>query len=101
MKRVLFIAAALFLTFSIEAKTPKKMKSANDTTVTFVISPVMHCNNCVAKIKNNLRFEKGVSAIEASAPDSVVTIKYDKRKTDTTRLSKAFAKVGYTAVPGK
>lgn len=97
MKRIILFAAVAALTFGIQAKTSKKLKSANDTTVTFVITPVMHCNNCVAKIKNNLRFEKGVSAIEASAPDSVVTIRFDKRKTDTSRLSKAFSKIGYTA----
>ena len=33
-------------------------------TVVFTTTPQMHCANCEAKIKGNLRFEKGVKAIK-------------------------------------
>ena len=42
-------------------------------TVVFTTTPQMHCENCENKIKNNLRFEKGVKEITTSVdnqPDS-------------------------------
>ena len=41
----------------------------------------MHCANCESKIKNNIRFEKGIKEIETNLADKTVTIKYDADKT--------------------
>lgn len=60
-------------------------------------TPQMHCNNCEVKIKNNLRFEKGVKDIVTSLDNQTVTIKYDADKTSPALLLKAFEKFGYTA----
>ena len=43
--------------------------------------PQMHCANCESKIKNNIRFEKGIKEIETNLADKTVTIKYDADKT--------------------
>lgn len=69
----------------------------NDTTVCFTVNPPMSCQNCENKIKSNLRFEKGIKQIDASAEDAVVTVKYDKRKTSVDKLIPAFKKIGYEA----
>lgn len=72
-------------------------KGENEVTTTFAISPVMHCANCEAKIKTNLRYEKGVKEIQTNSPDSLVTVKYDKTKTNPDAIIKGFKKFGYTA----
>lgn len=82
-----FIAVAAFSAYAAD----------NDTTVCFTVNPPMSCVNCENKIKSNLRFEKGVKNIEASAADALVTVKFDKRKTSIDKLIPAFKKIGYEA----
>lgn len=50
-------------------------------TVVFTTTPQMHCAVCENKIKNNLRFEKGIKNIETSVPNQTVTVKYNADKT--------------------
>lgn len=50
-------------------------------TVVFTTPPQMHCVACENKIKNNLRFEKGIKSIETSVPNQTVTVKYNADKT--------------------
>ncbi len=50
-------------------------------TVFFTTTPQMHCAACENKIKNNLRFEKGIKSIETSVPDQTVTVRYNADKT--------------------
>ena len=50
-------------------------------TVFFTTTPQMHCAACENKIKNNLRFEKGIKSIETSVPNQTVTVKYNSDKT--------------------
>ena len=90
MKTSLFIAAfALCLTASCTAKDIK--------TVVLKTSPEMHCENCENKIKNNIRFEKGIKEIETNLEEKTVTIKYDADKTNVDAIIEGFAKINYTA----
>ena len=66
-------------------------------TVFFTTTPQMHCAACENKIKNNLRFEKGIKSIETSVPNQTVTVKYDADKTTPEKLQKGFEKFGYKA----
>lgn len=50
-------------------------------TMAFTTTPQMHCAACENKIKNNLRFEKGIKNIETSVPNQTVTVKYNADKT--------------------
>lgn len=50
-------------------------------TVFFTTTPQMHCAAYENKIKNNLRFEKGIKSIETSVPNQTVTVKYNADKT--------------------
>lgn len=65
-------------------------------TVVFTTDPQMHCENCENKIKNNMRFVKGIKSIEASVENQTVTIKYDADKTSIEKLQQGFDKIGYT-----
>lgn len=67
----------------------------------FVVTtdPEMVCHNCEAKIKGNLRFEKGVKKIETDLEHQTVTITYDADKTDETKLAEAFRKLNYSVTP--
>ncbi len=91
MKRLIL---SLLIACTASAAT---LAADNDTTVCFTVNPPMSCHNCENKIKSNLRFEKGIKQIDASAEDAVVTVKYDKRKTSVDKLIPAFKKIGYEA----
>lgn len=91
MRKILLLFAAIVIALGVSAK------ENNDTTVCFKISPAMSCANCENKIKSNLRFEKGVTAIEATAPGDQVTVSYNKTKTDASKIENAFSKIGYKA----
>lgn len=55
MKKNLFLLVLLFASMAVSAKDIRK--------VTVTTTPQMHCAACENKIKNNLRFEKGVKMI--------------------------------------
>ena len=80
---------AVFLAVLANAQTKKE--------VVFSTEPEIHCESCVNKIKNNIRFEKGVKAINPDLNTKLVTIQYDSEKTDPDKLIKAFAKINYKA----
>lgn len=65
--------------------------------VIFTTTPQMHCISCETKIKNNLRFEKGVKQIKTSVEEQKVYVTYDAQKTTEEKLQKAFEKFGYKA----
>ena len=58
-------------------------------TVIFTTTPQMHCANCEAKVKNNLRFAKGVKEIKTSVEEQKVYVTYDAQKTNEEKLQKA------------
>ncbi len=89
MKKLILLAFALFLTVLVQAQTMKE--------VVFTTEPEIECNNCVKRIKDNIRFEKGVKSIDADLKTNLVTIQYDSEKTNTEKLVKAFAKINYKA----
>ena len=66
-------------------------------TVVFTTTPQMHCESCEAKIKGNLRFEKGVKDIKTDIEAQKVYVSYDPKKTTEEKLHKAFEKFGYKA----
>lgn len=66
-------------------------------TVVLSTTPEMHCANCENKIKTNIRFEKGIKAIDTNLKDKTVTIKYDADKTTVENIIVGFSKIGYEA----
>lgn len=78
----------MFFALSVMAKDIK--------TIIFTTNPQMHCENCEKKIKNNVRFVRGVKSIETNVDSQTVTIKYDADKTTPEKIRDGFAKIGYT-----
>ena len=61
--------------------------------VVFKVSQ-MHCEK---KVKNNMRFEKGVKELSTELKDKTVSITYDAEKTDVKKLQAGFKKFNYEA----
>ena len=72
--------------------------AAEKTTEVFTLDHQMS-QHCEKKIKENLRFEKGISKIEVSLEDNTITITYDPQKTDTEKIIAGFKKIGFNASP--
>ncbi len=87
MKKLFIIAAMAANVAAVGAKDIK--------TVVFTTQPKMHCQNCEKKIKNGVRFVKGVKKIDTSVERQTVTIQYDADKTSTEAIQKGFKKIGY------
>ena len=85
--KTLFIALAL--TLACQAKDIK--------TVVLTTNPQMHCANCEKKIKENIRFEKGIKSIKTNLDDKTVTIEYDADKTTVPAIIEGFKKIKYEA----
>lgn len=66
-------------------------------TIIVTTNPQMHCEACENKIKSNMRFEKGIKAIDTNISRQEVTLTYDADKTTPEKLMKGFEKIGYTA----
>lgn len=69
----------------------------NETTVCFTVNPPLVCNNCENKVKENIKFEKGVKAIKPSSKTNTIEVTYDADKTNVDNLVKRFKKIGYDA----
>ena len=89
MKKINMIMAAMMIAATGFAKDIK--------TVVFNTAPEMHCNSCENRIKNGLKFEKGVKDIKTDLETKTVTIEYDADKTNIDNLVAAFAKIEYKA----
>lgn len=57
----------------------------------------MHCEKCEKKVKDNMRFEKGLKDISTEVKTKTVTITYDAEKTDVKTLQAGFKKFKYKA----
>ena len=89
MKKLGMMMAAMMIAATGFAKDIK--------TAVFNTAPEMHCNNCENRIKNGLKFEKGVKDIKTDLETKTVTIEYDADKTNVENLVAAFAKIDYKA----
>ena len=70
--------------------------AADKATEVFTLDHQMS-TNCEKKIKDNLRFEKGVSKIDVSLKENTITIAFDPSKTNSEKLIQAFNKIGFNA----
>lgn len=91
MKQFITLAVALFLTTAAWASQGKPVLD----TLVVTTTPQMHCENCEKKIKQNIRFVKGVKRIDTSVEAQRVTIIYDKAKATYEDFVKAFRRIGY------
>ena len=94
MKRIILMAVAALMTFSVVAASPEKVKKVKEVKeVTFSVH--LHCENCVKKVQENISFEKGVKGLDVCQGHQTVTVKYDPAKTSEETLKAAIEKLGY------
>ena len=98
MKKTILISALVALS-SLCASAAKGTASTDTLRVT--TTPQMHCSGCENRIKQNIRFVKGVKKIDTSVEKQTVTIIYDKSKSSPADFTAAFKKIGYTITPIK
>ena len=90
MKRIILLFTTMMLVALLAA-------AKDIQTVVVTTTPQMHCENCENRIKNNLRFEKGIKKIETDVEKQTVTITYDADKTTVENILKGFEKFKYSA----
>ncbi len=102
MKKVISIFLLTLLCFVAGSEVlmakDTKAKDKNEVIV-YALSPAPSCQNCVNKIKSNLRFEKGVKEIDVDLTKKSVSVTYSPKSTTPENLVKALKKIGYTATP--
>lgn len=79
------------ITLSVCAKDIKK--------VVLKTTPEMHCGSCENRIKEGLKFEKGIKDIVTNLTDKTVTVTYDADKTNEDKIIVALAKIQFAAIP--
>ena len=89
MKKFIVLTAMLLTMIMASAKDIK--------TVVLTTEPPMHCEGCEKRIKENIRFEKGVKKIVTDVEHQTVTITYDADKTTVENIIKGFEKIKYNA----
>lgn len=89
-KRV--VAAFVVALLSVAAVMAKDIRK-----VVFKVDQ-MHCENCERKVKDNLKFEKGLKDLATELKTKTVTITYDAEKTNVEKLKAGFKKFDYEAV---
>ena len=93
MKQIL-ISALLATCCLSRLQAAPSVQEKNDTLVV-TTQPQMHCENCEKRIKQNIRFVKGVKRIDTSVPRQQVTIVYNSEKSSYADFEKAFSRIGY------
>ena len=86
----------MFMAFVITVLGITAVVAKDMRTVMFKVTQ-MHCENCVKKIKNNIRFEKGVKDLSTDLKTKTVSVTYDADKTTVDKLKAGFKKFNYEA----
>ena len=91
MKTKRWMATCVVALLSVAAVFAKDIR-----VVVFKVSQ-MHCEKCEKKVKDNMRFEKGLKDIATEVKTKMVTITYDAEKTNVKNLQAGFNKFNYEA----
>ena len=87
MKTKRMMAALVVALLSVTAVMAKDIRTVSQ----------MHCENCERKVKNNIKFEKGVKEFSTDLKTKTVSITYDAEKTTVDKLKAGFKKFNYEA----
>lgn len=87
-------------TFIVALLSVTAVMAKDFCTVVFKVEQ-MECGNCENKVKNNIKFEKGVKEFSTDLKARTVTIVYDAEKTNVDKLQAGFKKFKYEAVEVK
>ncbi|MDO4970632.1 MAG: heavy-metal-associated domain-containing protein [Bacteroidales bacterium] len=89
MKKLFLIAMITLVSVVASAKDIK--------TVYLTTDPVMHCNSCEVRIKENLKYVKGIKSIKTDVATQTVTVTYDADKTTVQKIKDSLKKIQYVA----
>lgn len=89
MKKFLFTTALILSALTASAKDIK--------TVVLTTTPQMHCSGCENRIKENLKYVKGIKGIETSVKDQSVKVEYDADKTSVEKIKASLKKINFEA----
>ncbi len=92
MNKSIFAMLLVALTFSFYSCAEKIVVAESKVNL-----PGLQCESCVVTIKKALKAVDGVSGIEIDKKTKVATVKFDKSKTDASKIETAIAKSGYDA----
>lgn len=93
---VLVLSILLISTVSNAENTKNKKDKKNKQVETVVFNVKMNCMSCVAKVKKNIPFERGVKDLKVDFDTQKVAITYKMKKTDIEKLKKAIEKLDIT-----
>lgn len=99
MKRLIYALLLAVILVAVGGNCAVAKDSPKNQTVEYALTPAPHCQNCVNKIKGNMRFEKGVKAVDVDLNKKTVRIEYSPKSTSPEKLAEALAKIGYKAKP--
>ncbi|MCD7900539.1 MAG: heavy-metal-associated domain-containing protein [Bacteroides sp.] len=91
MKKIILMVVAIFMIGTTTAFA-KELRE-----VVFKVEQMM-CQNCEKKVKNNIKFEKGLKSFDTDLKEKTVTITYDPEKTNVEKLQEGFRRFKYEAV---
>jgi len=86
------MAAVLLFVFT---GTVSSQEHKKEETITIKTSAV--CGMCKERIENDMKFEKGVTAVNLDLKTKILTITYKTAKTNPEKLRVAVTKIGYDA----
>lgn len=94
MKKTIIILSAVLFLVSYNAVAQNSAEESKFDEVKIKAS--MTCNACKETIEKNIAFEKGVKDLSVDLESKIVTIKYNKEKTNPEKLEAAIQKLNFT-----
>lgn len=95
MKKNLKTMIALFAIILISQSSVMAGKKKEVKEIKILTTAV--CGMCEDRLEHNMKFEKGVTAVDLDLPSKIITINYRADKTNPDKLRKAISNIGYDA----
>lgn len=90
MKRIITFLVIILSFAAVCSGAEKKFEKV-------VFATKLHCENCVKKVVENISFCKGVKDLDVSLEKQTITVTFDPKKTDASKLSSEIKALGYPA----
>jgi heavy metal translocating P-type ATPase len=90
---VLSTSAIMFNSFGSKFMSRKEFRGGEKILLSV---PGIHCQGCVARIRDHLMVQKGVQKIEGDPVKKTVSVFYERQKIKKDRIKELVAELGYT-----
>ncbi|WP_177762549.1 cation transporter [Flavobacterium sp. I3-2] len=95
IKRILNLLIVLFLTFSAQAQNKKNDKA--EIKLSIECDHCKVCETCGLNFRDNMLKVKGVTMYELNEETKTMTVYYNTKKTDLSKIKTAISKLGFDA----